>query len=238
MPIKVNSGETHDEFIGRCMSEESSSFPDESQRYAVCESYWRKQEISKLRTSQEKFTAKLKYSQDFRGINLQEGGLESSCWEGYVAIGTKMLDGREVPNCVPEGENMEVQPQISSTYPGEGATTASLAVEEGEVNVFGYHTKNFDVCPGAVELFTHLMTMPMDDDTIGMLRSAAQIADNVFHIEKLVIEKKSVTPHELEEAILLVDDFRDVLEEIDEEVGMIHDTSFMDGHIKTIQSFV
>jgi hypothetical protein len=135
-------------------------------------------------------------------------------------------------------EKFEVQPQISSSYPGQGPTTASLEVEEGELNVLGYHTKNFDICPGAIELFTHLMTMPMDDDTIGMLRSAAQIADNVFHIEKLVIEKKSVTPHELEEAILLVDDFRDVLEEIDEEVGMSHDTSFMDGHIKTIQSFV
>jgi len=149
------------------------------------------------------------------------------------------LDGREVPNCVPEGENMEsVNPQVNSTYPGEGATTASLAVEEGEVNVLGYHTKNFDMCPGAVELFTHLMTMPMDDDTIGMLRSAAQIADNVFHLEKLVTEKKSVTPHELEEAILLVGDFRDLMEEIDEEVGMTHDTSFMNQHIEVIKSFM
>lgn len=23
------------------------------------------------------------------------------CWEGYEQIGTKTLDGREVPNCVP-----------------------------------------------------------------------------------------------------------------------------------------
>lgn len=23
------------------------------------------------------------------------------CWEGYEAIGTKIVDGREVPNCVP-----------------------------------------------------------------------------------------------------------------------------------------
>jgi hypothetical protein len=30
-----------------------------------------------------------------------EEGLEGACWEGYEAIGTKMLDGREVPNCVP-----------------------------------------------------------------------------------------------------------------------------------------
>jgi len=30
--------------------------------------------------------------------------LEDACWEGYEAIGTKMLDGREVPNCVPISE--------------------------------------------------------------------------------------------------------------------------------------
>jgi hypothetical protein len=27
------------------------------------------------------------------------------CWEGYEAIGTKIVDGREVPNCVPIKEN-------------------------------------------------------------------------------------------------------------------------------------
>jgi hypothetical protein len=31
-----------------------------------------------------------------------EDGLESACWPGYIAIGTKDLDGRIVPNCVPE----------------------------------------------------------------------------------------------------------------------------------------
>ena len=30
-----------------------------------------------------------------------EEGLENACWEGYEPIGTKELDGREVPNCVP-----------------------------------------------------------------------------------------------------------------------------------------
>lgn len=42
-----------------------------------------------------------------RETKMAEGeGLEGSCWEGYEPIGTKMLDGREVPNCVPIKENM------------------------------------------------------------------------------------------------------------------------------------
>jgi len=28
-------------------------------------------------------------------------GLEDACWEGYEPIGTKEVDGRTVPNCVP-----------------------------------------------------------------------------------------------------------------------------------------
>ena len=33
---------------------------------------------------------------------MEEGdGLESACWEGYEPIGTKELDGKTVPNCVP-----------------------------------------------------------------------------------------------------------------------------------------
>jgi len=31
-------------------------------------------------------------------------GLEDACWEGYIAIGTKIQNGREVPNCVPKEE--------------------------------------------------------------------------------------------------------------------------------------
>ena len=35
-------------------------------------------------------------------------GLDDACWPGYVAIGTKYKDGREVPNCVPEGKFSEI----------------------------------------------------------------------------------------------------------------------------------
>jgi len=41
MPLpEPREDEDHDEFIERCMSELSEEFPDEDQRYAVCESQW------------------------------------------------------------------------------------------------------------------------------------------------------------------------------------------------------
>jgi hypothetical protein len=39
---------------------------------------------------------------DIKPNTMEEGeGLEGACWEGYEPIGTKILDGKEVPNCVP-----------------------------------------------------------------------------------------------------------------------------------------
>jgi hypothetical protein len=63
-----------------------AEFPDERQRAAVCYSYWG-----------EKFD-----------------GLENACWKGYIAYGTKIVNGREVPNCVPE--NMEVENMENQTF--------------------------------------------------------------------------------------------------------------------------
>lgn len=235
MPINIRQGETEDEFISRCIGEEISSGKEQDVSAAICYSYWRRQEMSKLRTSQERFTAKLKYSQDFRGINLQEG--DSPCWDGYIQIGTKIVDGREVPDCRGPVEEMETQPTIQSTYPGEGPSTGSVELQE-EISVLGYTTKHFSMCPMATELFKHLVSMPIDEEDAGMIRSAAQIADSVFRIEKEVISAGKAETSQLNEVELLVDDFKDLIEEIDEEVGMRHDTSFMDNHVKVVRDLV
>lgn len=130
MPINIRQDETEDQFISRCIGVEVGAGKEQEQAAAICYSYWRKDKMSKLK-GQDKIIEILKYNRDFRGVNLLADSLENACWEGYVAIGTKILDGREVPNCVPEGENMEsVQPTIDSSYPGEGPSTGSVKLEE------------------------------------------------------------------------------------------------------------
>lgn len=111
-------------------------------------------------------------------------------------------------------------------------------VEFGEMSVLGYMTKYFYICPGAQSTFEHLISMNPDEETAGMIRSAAQIADNVFEIEKKVIDDKIATSEQLNQAEILVDDFYDLMEEIDEELGMYHDVSYMDGHIELIESYI
>jgi hypothetical protein len=105
MPIKPGKSENEQEFISRCMSEETQTYEND-QAYAICKSKWDRQEMSKIKDTQAKVMARVAYDTKFRGINLEAAGLEDACWEGYEAIGTKDMDGRQVPNCVPikEGE--------------------------------------------------------------------------------------------------------------------------------------
>ena len=106
------------------------------------------------------------------------------------------------------------------------------------MDIFGFKPRYFYICPGAIELFKHLVTMKMDEETIGMVRSAAQIADNVFRIEDEVIRLGVASQLQLDEAIVLVEDFKDIMYEIDQLVGMKHDVSFMDGHIVKIKEYL
>lgn len=111
-------------------------------------------------------------------------------------------------------------------------------VEFGEMSVLGYMTKYFYICPGAQSTFEHLISMNPDEETAGMIRSAAQIADNVFEIEAKVLENKKATTEQLNQAEILVDDFYDLMDEIDEELGMLHDVDYMNGHIEIIESYI
>ena len=125
-----------------------------------------------------------------------------------------------------------------STIRNLGLSKEKMEIIPPNVNVYGYHTRFFQICPGAQATFEHLISMDNDDDTIGMIRSAAQVADNVFRIEDEVIKSELATKHQYEEAVVLVDDFKDIINEIDKESGMVHDVSYMDGHIEKIREYL
>ena len=127
---------------------------------------------------------------------------------------------------------------LPKDHPKYSTEKMSGDFEMVEIDVFGFKPRYFDICPGAIATFQHLTSMSMDDDTIGMVRSAAQIADNIFRIEKEVLEEGYSTQDQLEEAMILVDDFKDLMHEIDEETGMVHPVDYMDGHIKVISSYL
>ena len=105
MPIPTPTPkENESEFVSRCMQEIGGEYDDPKQAVAICYSTYRKgQNMSMAQTAVSKFN-QLQHISQYRGINL--AGLEDACEEGYTAYGTKELDGRTVPNCVPDKEKM------------------------------------------------------------------------------------------------------------------------------------
>lgn len=82
MPIPTPSGESQKEYISKCMSSIGDEY-DREQALAICYNTWREE--------------------NFKGINLVLGkvDLKEPCWKNYEQYGTKIVDGREVPNCIP-----------------------------------------------------------------------------------------------------------------------------------------
>jgi hypothetical protein len=105
MPVdKPKAGESKEDYLAYCISEEVKNGMEVEQAAAVCYSYYDKDKMSKIKDTSAKVMAKVAYATKFKGINLFAEG-DDPCWPGYTQYGTKDMDGREVPNCIPdEGE--------------------------------------------------------------------------------------------------------------------------------------
>jgi hypothetical protein len=110
--------------------------------------------------------------------------------------------------------------------------------DEENIDVLGYNTQYFFMCPTAIEHFKHLIDMEPDEEIAGMIRSLAQIADNIFRIEHDVKHEGVAELEELGEAQTLLEDFKDLSREIDDLLAMKHDISYMDGHIDVIRGYI
>ena len=102
MPIKPGATETKEEFISRCIGEEIKGGYEQSQAAAICYSKWDRKELStqKFSDPQRRVQSKLNFDKKFEGINIVNLGENSdACWPNYIQVGTKILDGREVPDC-------------------------------------------------------------------------------------------------------------------------------------------
>lgn len=128
--------------------------------------------------------------------------------------------------------------QVNSPRKKKSVLGAEFSEDGLPYDAFGYKADYFYMCPGAIATFDHLKQMDLPDDVIGMARAAALAADKVFEIEEDVIEDQTATPEQLNQAKLLVDDFKDIFAEIDKLTEMTHDVSYMDGHIAVIEEYI
>jgi len=113
MPVdKPKAGESRDNYLNYCIPIEVEAGKEVDQAAAICNSYYDKDKMKAIKDTSSKVMASVVYNSKYRGINLFAEEGENPCWDGYQQVGTKDMDGREVPNCVPIKEDMaEVGPR-------------------------------------------------------------------------------------------------------------------------------
>jgi len=178
--------------------------------------------------------------------NRKENALLMESFADYILQkDVEELSEKEAEFVLSKIQSLFAQPSIpASTYPGEAAESGSYIspalFAEPKLDIFGYITKDFDICPGAVGTFNHLVNEMdiQEDDLRDMIKASAVIADMVFRIEKDVLNSGSATQEDVIRATELVKMMKDVFQTVNERTGMNHDISYMDGHIEVIKSYL
>jgi hypothetical protein len=103
------------------------------------------------------------------------------------------------------------------------------------IDIFGYKTKNFDICQGAVVLFEKLLGAEKQE-TQKLIEAAAEPLDNMFGIEKRVVDSGKATQEDVSEATELVNDFSMKLGAISERMQQDYkeDAGFLKMHLEEI----
>jgi hypothetical protein len=268
MPIpKPKDGEPEKDFISRCVSQISNEYEQE-QALAICYNQMSKavklkkqEEVFVLTpkkaenrgkylsrcSSNNKMKAQFPNMKERMGQCLNAFNAYYKYWSKLEDFSEKDTKGTNLGACIAREkakgfDYKEAYNHCASKVVVQptGGTNPQVLSEEDEMNmdVLGYMTKYFYICPGAVETFKHLISMNPKPETARMIRNAAVVADSIFEIEDEVLEDESATEDQLQEAKLLVKDFYDLMSVIDGELGMKHDVKYMDGHIEKIKSYL
>ena len=133
-------------------------------------------------------------------------------------------------------EELDRAKEYSATLKDIEDTTKELGLDEAknEMNIFGYQTQFFHICPAAISLFNGLL----NEENIYRQRKikvAAQLADVIFKIESISLERNEAYSADLQTAKRAAAEFEDLMISLDVE---IEDIEFMDMHIEKIADLV
>jgi hypothetical protein len=103
MPVDPpKAGESREDYLNYCIPIEIKSGKASDVSAAICNSYYDKDKMSKIKDTASKVMASVVYNTKFRGINLMAEEGDDPCQSGYEQYGMKDGDGgKPVPNCIP-----------------------------------------------------------------------------------------------------------------------------------------
>ena len=121
---------------------------------------------------------------------------------------------------VPKKHKFELGQVQSNPYhrvfkPIEEQDDSGLVGDDHEqVELFGFHSKHYDVCPSAVKAINILKKARMTEESKDILLQLAKIQDDFFEIEKKALKDKKIGEEDLKGMIKR-------LNEIHHRVGML-----------------
>jgi hypothetical protein len=115
---------------------------------------------------------------------------------------------------------------------------APAMLNEPNMDIYGYTTQYFQLCPGAQMLFKDLLEVDGVEDIKEAITAAAMLADKVFQIEDEVLKAQKADKKQFEDAYTLVEAFDEILDAVEEYLGIDIEEEFMDNHLLTIRSLM
>jgi len=105
--------------------------------------------------------------------------------------------------------------------------------DSGEVNVFGYQTQHFDVCPGAQSLYKAIVDGEHGKQDKDLVIRVAKAHDTLFYLEKLAMDGKvEVTPELVDMAQNQADL---IMSAAKEKMDLEKEHSYVQGHVDKIK---
>ena len=109
---------------------------------------------------------------------------------------------------VPKKHKFELGQVQSNPYhrvfkPIEEQDDSGLVGDDHEqVELFGFHSKHYDVCPSAVKAINILKKARMTEESKDILLQLAKIQDDFFEIEKEALDTQKISKEDLEGCLL------------------------------------
>ena len=169
--------------------------------------------------------------------SLFEALTEALCAKGkaYVAkrkaAGEKhgaYLMGRAVKVCKGQikGEVEDAAMKKSALGMAMYGKKAKMNEAEGQVNVFGYQTKHFDICPGAQSLYKKITDEKLKDDAV----KSAKLHDALFAMEKQAL-KSGASKEEADKAQQIAN----AIMKLAQRMGLKSEHQYVQGHVDKIK---
>ena len=107
--------------------------------------------------------------------------------------------------------------------------------EAGELNIYGYQTQHFDICPAATSLFKRILNGELGEISETVVKNMAKINDQLFLLEKKVIKKGQTS----EQQVTLAKMAQQAIISLGVQVGIPEEEfDYVQAHVDKIKSFL